>query len=78
MVTYIKECGRMAKLMVMEYLLILMEVCIRVNGKMINNMEKELNFGIIIESGIKDNICEGKKPARVGLSLMIAHMKDTS
>ena len=47
METYIKENGKMEKQMELEFLLILMDPCMRVNGKMINNMDMAQNPGTI-------------------------------
>lgn len=41
-----KEIGKTIKLMDTESILREMELYIKVNGKMINNMEKELKFGV--------------------------------
>ena len=43
-----KEIGKMIKHMVMVYILILMEQLLKVIGRMINKMEKEKNYGLMV------------------------------
>ena len=55
METYIKESGRMEKLMVLEFLSILMGPCMRVNGKMISSTDMEQNHGTTTKSNLQEN-----------------------
>jgi len=45
METYIKENGKMEKPMALEFLLILMDPCMRVSGKTINSTDTAQNHG---------------------------------
>ena len=45
---FMKEIGKMIKHMVMVYILILMEQLLKVIGRMINKMEKEKNYGLMV------------------------------
>lgn len=66
----IKESGRMEKLMVMEFLLIQMDPCILVYGRMINSMEKELSLGTIIKSNLLASLKMVKKQEMANLNLL--------
>lgn len=64
METYIKENGKMEKQMELEFLLILMDPCMRVNGKMINNMDTAQNPGTITKSNSLENSQKAKKTGK--------------
>jgi hypothetical protein len=66
----IKESGRMEKLMVMEFLLIQMDPCILVYGRMINSMEKELSLGTTIKSNLLASLKMVKKQEMANLNLL--------
>ena len=72
---FTKENGQMEKRMVMEYLLILMDLCILDSGRMINSMVKELNLGIIIKFNLLDSFKRVKKLEMENLNLLEDFMK---
>lgn len=78
METYIKENGKMEKQMELEFLLIQMDPCMRVNGKMINNMDTAQNPGTITKSNSLENSQKAKKQEKVDLSSKAVIMKEIS
>jgi hypothetical protein len=61
-VIFMKEIGRMIKLMDMVNICIWMELLIKVNGNLISNMVKELKLGQMVQY-MKVNIKKVKKKA---------------
>ena len=78
MVTYMKDSGKMIKLMGMVSLWMLMELCMKGSGSMINNMVKVLRHGIRVLQNIKDSSLKERRMEKVGLNgMMVAIMKET-
>jgi hypothetical protein len=61
---FMKDNGKMIKLMVMDRILMLMELPMSENGKMTNNMEKESKHGQMVQN-MKANIMKGRKMVKV-------------
>jgi hypothetical protein len=72
---FIKENGKMGKLMDKDVLLILMEACMMVNGLMINSMDTEQKVGIIIKSNTRVILFMEKRVGWEDLNLKVAIMK---
>ena len=60
MVMYMMETGQMIKLQVLEFIIIIMEQNMKVNGQMIFNMEKVYKLGLMVVN-IRDGITQEKK-----------------
>lgn len=75
METYIKENGRTEKPMELEFLLILMDPCMKANGKMINSMDTAQNLGTITKSNSLENSQKARKQEKVDLSSKAVTMK---
>lgn len=71
METFIRENGKMERLMVMEFLLIQKAQCILDNGKMTSSMVRELNHGAIIKSSFLVNFLKEKRQEKVVLNLLV-------
>ena len=78
METYIKESGRMEKLMVLEFLSILMDPCMKVNGKMISSTDTAQNHGITTKSNLQENLQKARKQVKDDLSSKAVTMKEIS
>lgn len=75
--TFILENGKREKPTEKVYWLIKMAQCMKVNGLMINIMEKVLNNGTIIKLNILEISWMDKKQEKENLSLMEMFMKET-
>ena len=56
---FMKDNGKMIKLMEKEFILMLMEQCMKENGKMINSMDLEQKTGLIMLI-MKEHIVKAK------------------
>jgi hypothetical protein len=72
---FIKENGKMGKLMDRDVLLIIMEACMMGNGLMINNMDTEQKVGIIIKSNTRVILFMEKRVGWEDLNLKVAITK---
>jgi hypothetical protein len=72
---FIKENGKMGKLMDRDVLLIIMEACMMGNGLMINNMDTEQKVGIIIKSNTRVILFMEKRVGLEDLNLKVAITK---
>lgn len=70
----IKANGKMVWHMEQEHSVILKEVFMRENGLKTNNMEKELNTGIIIKSNMMEILLKVKKQGKVNLNVKEVHI----
>jgi len=72
---YIKETGRMAKLMAKEYFVTLRVAFIKGSGLMICSMVLERNYGITIKLCIRENFKMVKKQEKENLNLKVVHIQ---
>lgn len=65
-----KDIGKREKLMDMVFTLIKMVQCIKVNGQMINIMEKELKLGTMDLLSMRESLLKPKRQEKEDLNLM--------
>lgn len=73
---FFKVNGKKVKQMDKDVLLILMEVCMTVNGLMISSMDMEQKVGIIIELNIQEILLKERKVGWEGLNSRVDIMKE--
>ena len=73
--TFIKENGKMERLMDRVSSLIPMAPCMKVNGLTINSMDSVLSLGTIIRSNLQEISSEERKQEEVDLNLKEASTK---
>jgi len=76
MVMFIKANGKIIKHTARVFSVTLKDHCMKVNGRMINKMEKELKPGTSELSNMKVSLKEARRLEKVNLSLKDAHMTE--